>query len=58
LKSMLTMPFLNSQQLREVWQMFPQEYYFVDQYYQNIDQWINLLMTSEGSSGFTKELII
>jgi AcrR family transcriptional regulator len=58
LKSMLTMPFLNSQHLREVWQMFPQEYYFVDQYYQNIDQWINLLMASDGATDYKKELII
>jgi AcrR family transcriptional regulator len=58
LKSMLTMPFLNSQQLREVWQMFPQEYYFIDQYYKNIDQWIDLLLVSEAKEVMKKELII
>jgi hypothetical protein len=30
----------------------------VDQYYQNIDQWINLLLVSEGSTDYKKELII
>ena len=58
LKSMLTMPFLHSQQLREVWQMFPQEYYFIDQYYKNIDQWIDLLLVSEAKEVMKKELII
>ncbi len=58
LKSMLTMPFLNSQQLREVWQMFPQEYYFIDQYYKNIDQWIDLLLVSETKDVMKTELII
>ncbi|BCB05266.1 forespore capture DNA-binding protein RefZ [Bacillus sp. KH172YL63] len=58
LKSMLTMPFLNSQQLREVWQMFPQEFYFIDHYYQTIDQWIDLLLVSEVDGGVKTELII
>ncbi len=58
LKSMLTMPFLNSQHLREVWQMLPQEYYFIDQYYQVIDQWIDLLVTSEVNELPKTELII
>jgi AcrR family transcriptional regulator len=47
LKSMLTMPFLNSQQLREVWHMFPHEHYFIEQYYQQIENWIDMLLVSE-----------
>ncbi|WP_064092651.1 forespore capture DNA-binding protein RefZ [Rossellomorea aquimaris] len=58
LKSMLTMPFLNSQHIREVWQMFPQEHYFIDQYYQNLDQWIDLLLVSESRDPIKKELIV
>lgn len=41
LKGMLTTPFLNSQYLREVWYMLPQEGHFVDTYYHFIVQWIN-----------------
>jgi AcrR family transcriptional regulator len=41
LKSMISMPFLNSQYLREVWHVFPQEQYFVDRYYASLEQWID-----------------
>jgi AcrR family transcriptional regulator len=41
LKSMISMPFLNSQYLREVWHVFPQEQYFVDRYYTSLEQWID-----------------
>ncbi|MGE8206300.1 forespore capture DNA-binding protein RefZ [Heyndrickxia sp. NPDC080065] len=41
LKSLLTMPFLNGQYLREVWNIFPQDRYFVEKYYQHIDDWID-----------------
>ncbi|WP_421380517.1 forespore capture DNA-binding protein RefZ [Bacillus salacetis] len=41
LKSMLSMPFLNSQYLREVWHVFPQEQYFVDRYFTSLEQWID-----------------
>ncbi|KYD10763.1 forespore capture DNA-binding protein RefZ [Heyndrickxia sporothermodurans] len=40
LRSLMTMPFLNSQYLREVWNLFPQENYFVEKYYEKIDEWI------------------
>lgn len=41
LRSLLTMPFLNSQYLREVWNIFPQERFFVEKYYLHIDEWID-----------------
>ena len=41
LKSMISMPFLNSQYLREVWHVFPQEQYFVDKYFTSLEQWID-----------------
>ncbi|MDQ0215020.1 AcrR family transcriptional regulator [Oikeobacillus pervagus] len=41
LKSMLSMPFLNSQYLREVWQVFPHEKYFIDKYMVLIERWID-----------------
>ncbi|MGE6259363.1 forespore capture DNA-binding protein RefZ [Heyndrickxia sporothermodurans] len=41
LRSLITMPFLNSQYLREVWHVFPQERFFVDKYYQRIEEWID-----------------
>ncbi|MBM7584975.1 AcrR family transcriptional regulator [Bacillus pakistanensis] len=41
LKSMLSMPYLNAQYLREVWQLFPQEKYFVERYYEAIESWID-----------------
>ncbi|QQZ10596.1 forespore capture DNA-binding protein RefZ [Heyndrickxia vini] len=40
LRSLMTMPFLNSQYIREVWNLFPQESYFVEKYYEQIDEWI------------------
>ncbi|GLI83759.1 TetR family transcriptional regulator [Rossellomorea marisflavi] len=58
LKSMLTFPFLNSQQLREVWQLFPQEFYFVDHYYQQIDQWIRLMLVEQRNEPFEKEMLV
>ncbi|WP_433743716.1 forespore capture DNA-binding protein RefZ [Falsibacillus pallidus] len=41
LKGMLAMPYLNSQYLREVWNLYPQEAYFAAKYFQVIEQWIN-----------------
>jgi AcrR family transcriptional regulator len=41
LRSMLTMPFLNSQYLREVWSVFPNEKYFVDKYFLVIQDWLD-----------------
>ncbi|MGM0843929.1 MAG: forespore capture DNA-binding protein RefZ [Bacillota bacterium] len=41
LKSMISMPFLNSQYLREVWHVFPQEQYFVDRYFTSLEQWVD-----------------
>lgn len=41
LKSMLTMPFLNSQYLREVLHIFPQEKYFIEKYYLVLKEWID-----------------
>ncbi len=53
LKSMITMPFLNSQQLREVWHVFPHEKYFIDYYMKNIEKWIDSLQIT--SDGVTRE---
>lgn len=39
-KSMLIMPFLHAQYAREVWQLFPNEPYFVDRHTQVIMQWV------------------
>jgi AcrR family transcriptional regulator len=41
LKSMLSMPFLNSQYLREVWHVYPQEPFFVDRYFTSLEQWVD-----------------
>lgn len=40
LKGMLTMPFLNSQYVSEVWGMHPKEPYFIEKYYESIIDWI------------------
>lgn len=40
LKGMLMMPYLNSQYIREVWGIIPQERYFADKYLQAIQGWI------------------
>lgn len=40
LKSMITMPFLNSQYLREVLHIFPQEKYFIEKYYLVLEEWV------------------
>jgi AcrR family transcriptional regulator len=44
LKSMLTMPFLNSQYLREVLNVFPQERYFIEKYYQVLEEWVDKII--------------
>ncbi|KHD84103.1 forespore capture DNA-binding protein RefZ [Heyndrickxia ginsengihumi] len=53
LRSMITMPFLNSQYLREVWQMFPHEKYFVDHYFLIIDRWLTQILENQ-----TKPLLL
>ncbi|MBS4173827.1 forespore capture DNA-binding protein RefZ [Bacillus sp. FJAT-49736] len=47
LKSMITMPFLNSQYLREVLHMFPQEKYFIDKYFQVLEEWIDQMLSDK-----------
>ncbi|MED0660480.1 forespore capture DNA-binding protein RefZ [Bacillus smithii] len=46
LKSLLTMPFLQSQYLREVWHTSPQEKYFVEKYMIMIERWIDSTLCS------------
>lgn len=41
IRSMLTMPYLHPQYIREVHHLFPQESYFLDQYTEYMKQWIN-----------------
>ncbi|MEK3890378.1 forespore capture DNA-binding protein RefZ [Bacillus sp. FSL K6-3431] len=41
LKGMLMMPYLNSQYIREVWGIIPQERYFADKYLDAIQGWID-----------------
>ncbi|WP_018662462.1 forespore capture DNA-binding protein RefZ [Heyndrickxia acidiproducens] len=41
LRSMLAMPYLNSQYLREVWGMQPEEPYFADKYAHTIADWLD-----------------
>ncbi|MGV3464780.1 MAG: forespore capture DNA-binding protein RefZ [Heyndrickxia sp.] len=47
LKSMMTMPFLNSQYLREVLHIFPQEKYFIEKYYLVLEEWIENMDTEK-----------
>ncbi|MCI1592569.1 MULTISPECIES: forespore capture DNA-binding protein RefZ [Heyndrickxia] len=49
LRSLLTMPFLNGQYLREVWNVSPHERYFVEKYYQHLDRWIEESLVSRNS---------
>lgn len=49
LKSMMSMPFLNSQYLREVWHVFPQEQHFVDRYFTSLEQWIDQCLLIRGA---------
>ncbi|KUP05501.1 transcriptional regulator [Bacillus coahuilensis m2-6] len=44
LKSMLTMPFINQQYVSEVWNVYPQESFFIDQYYKTLETWVNRLL--------------
>lgn len=41
LKGMLMMPYLNSQYVREVWGMLPNEPFFVEKYYKALEIWID-----------------
>ncbi|MDQ0176833.1 forespore capture DNA-binding protein RefZ [Bacillus chungangensis] len=47
LKSMLTMPFLNSQHLCEIWNIFPREHYFVEKYYTMLENWVECTLMIE-----------
>ncbi|RLQ97923.1 forespore capture DNA-binding protein RefZ [Falsibacillus albus] len=46
LKGMINMPYLNSQYLREVWNIYPQEVYFAEKYYQIIEIWIRGILVN------------
>ncbi|GER66407.1 putative HTH-type transcriptional regulator YttP [Weizmannia acidilactici] len=43
LRSMIAMPYLNSQYIREVWGMQPEEPYFTEQYSRAITEWLGSL---------------
>lgn len=40
LKGMLIMPYTNIQYVQEVWNLSPQETYFVDRYYEMLEEWL------------------
>ncbi|PKR84318.1 forespore capture DNA-binding protein RefZ [Heyndrickxia camelliae] len=54
LKSMITMPFLNSQYLREVLHIFPQEKYFIEKYYRVLEEWIENIDTEKKKGATTR----
>ncbi|MBP3041374.1 forespore capture DNA-binding protein RefZ [Bacillaceae bacterium Marseille-Q3522] len=45
LKALLSMPFLNSHYAVEVLHIFPQEHYFSEKYSQDLNTWIDALLT-------------
>ncbi|WP_100405125.1 forespore capture DNA-binding protein RefZ [Bacillus solitudinis] len=47
LRSMLTMPYLYPQYLRELYQMIPTEPYFVKRYMEHLTRWVNLFLCGE-----------
>jgi len=53
LKSMLTMPFLNSQYLREVLHIFPHEKYFIEKYYHVLVEWVENMETEKKKAATT-----
>ncbi|HZG74052.1 MAG TPA: forespore capture DNA-binding protein RefZ [Chondromyces sp.] len=57
LKAMLSMPFLNSQYLREVWHMYPQEKYFIDKYMILMERWIDETLSVRPSDLIKREVI-
>lgn len=49
LKSMLSMPYLNSQYIWEVWGMQPEEPYFAEKYGKSVAEWLDSIRQNAGA---------
>ncbi|WP_088103837.1 forespore capture DNA-binding protein RefZ [Halalkalibacter urbisdiaboli] len=58
IKSMLTMPYLYPQYLRELYQLMPTEPYFVKKYMEHLTKWVDLFLCGKDMSSTKARLFV